>query len=369
MIAWRASTGSQTPPLCTPNRQSTVQQLQPLQDPRWDEFVSRAQNSSVFHTRAWLEALRRTYGYEPVVYTTSPANGALENGLLFCRVKSWFTGDRLVSVPFADHCDPLARDSEEILRLVSAVERDVLQNRMDYLELRPRCPLRVEISLSNSEYVYCFHQLDLSRDLDTVFHSFHKDSTQRKIKRAQREGLDYEEGRSDPLLDAFYPLLVLTRQRRQVPPQPKRWFQNLMACMGDRLKVRVASIHGRPIAAIVTLRHKDTLVYKYGGSDARFHNLGAMHLLFWKCIQEAKQEGVRVFDLGRSNVGDGGLITFKDRWGGERSTLTYSRHGRPGRFEYRPDGNWTERLAKQAAAHLPRPLFVYVGELLYPHLG
>ena len=51
------------------------------------------------------------------------------------------------------------------------------------------------------------------------------------------------------------------------------------------------------MAAILTFRHKDTLVYKFGCSDARFNNLGGTQFLFWKAIQQANLAGLRVFDL------------------------------------------------------------------------
>ena len=46
----------------------------------------------------WLESLRLTYGYDPLVFTLSPAGRELENGIVFCRVRSWLTGRKLVSV-------------------------------------------------------------------------------------------------------------------------------------------------------------------------------------------------------------------------------------------------------------------------------
>ena len=39
----------------------------------------------------------------------SPPDEPLENGFLFCRVESWLTGRRLVSLPFSDHCEPLCK--------------------------------------------------------------------------------------------------------------------------------------------------------------------------------------------------------------------------------------------------------------------
>src|SRR5579862_5526560 len=76
-------------------------QLDPTQDPRWTELVGRHPKASVFHTVGWLKALRCTYGYEPVAFTTSPPSGGLKNGIVFCRINSWLTGKRLVSLPFS----------------------------------------------------------------------------------------------------------------------------------------------------------------------------------------------------------------------------------------------------------------------------
>ncbi|MEK7349845.1 MAG: hypothetical protein AAB177_03170, partial [Nitrospirota bacterium] len=74
--------------------------IDPLRDDRWAELTARHPRSSVFHTSGWLRALQTTYGYEPVAFTTSPPSRELKNALLFCVVRSWLTGDRLVSLPF-----------------------------------------------------------------------------------------------------------------------------------------------------------------------------------------------------------------------------------------------------------------------------
>ena len=67
---------------------TTVYRVDPLTDPRWDDFVEKHPRASVFHTSDWLEALRRTYGYQPVAYTTTPPGIKLTNGVVFCQVSS-----------------------------------------------------------------------------------------------------------------------------------------------------------------------------------------------------------------------------------------------------------------------------------------
>ncbi len=76
-----------------------VYEIDPLSDIRWETFVNSHPKSSVFHSRPWLRALKTTYGYTPVVFTTCSRENALTNGLVFCRVDSWLTGNRLVLCP------------------------------------------------------------------------------------------------------------------------------------------------------------------------------------------------------------------------------------------------------------------------------
>ncbi len=334
--------------------------------------MQRNPRSSVFHTLEWLEALRRTYGYAPSALSTCPPGTELQNAVVFCVVKSWLTGHRLVSLPFSDHCDFLVDTSDDLAVILAALEKELRQKALRYVEFRPIQAVDTSSLGPHSIYTYCLHQVDLRPDIGRVFSNCHKDSTQRKILRAEREGLTYQEGRSAFLLDTFCDLQLLTRRRHLIPPQPKRWFQNLIDCFGDALKIRVAFKNERAVAAILTLRFRNTLLYKYGCSDARLHNLGGMHLLFWRSILEAKQDGLDAFDLGRSEWGNSGLITFKDRWGGKRSVITYLRllTSAQSKGAFRAAGaGWKDRAAKRLFPHLPDCILRSAGDWMYRHIG
>jgi hypothetical protein len=290
----------------------------------------------------------------------------LTNGIVFCRISSWLTGSRLVSLPFADHCEPLVRRPEESREILNFLRSTLDREKLRYIELRPlgANPL-IEDGMRKSD-LFSLHTLDLSPTLEDLFRKLQKDSIQRKIRRAERENLVYEEGQSEIFLKKFYQLFVLTRRRHRAPPQPIDWFRNLVKCLGDGVKIRVASKAGHPVASILTLRHGDTMVYKYGGSNASFHNLGAMPFLFWKAIQDAKAEGARQFDFGRSDCDNTGLITFKDHWGSQRTELAYWRV--PG--ESAPiRGHWKLKIAGPIFARMPDRLLTASGRLLYRHIG
>jgi hypothetical protein len=348
----------------------SVYRVDPIHDQRWPSFLESHPKASVFHAPGWLRALQRTYGYEPVVFTTSKPGQPLENGIVFCRVDSWLTGARLVSLPFSDHCQPLAEEPEDAAAIYGGLERKLADEKYRYIELRPLVSNAVRLT-DTAAFVpgreYYLHRLDLQPALDIAFSNFHKSCIQRKIRRAEREGLTYETGRSESILAKFYHLQVLTRRRHRLPPQPMAWFRNIVDCLGDRVAIRVLSKDGQPIVSILTLFYKSTLVYKYGCSDARFHSLGGMPLLFWKAIQEGKQWGAREFDLGRSEIDNPGLIAFKEHLGAASSRLAYLRLGR------RESNGSSRRRAMQVfrrtVAQLPSPMAQALGTALYRHVG
>jgi len=345
----------------------TVHTLNPLEDPRWTEFVRQHPRASIFHTQGWLEALRRTYGYQPVVYTTCPPIAELTNGLVFCRVSSWLTGHRLVSLPFADHCEPLVESPEQMQELFRALRNALEVEKWKYIEFRPlSSDFFAEPGLERGSSFH-FHQLDVTPSLEKLFRGLHKDSIQRKIRRAEREALAYEEGRSELLLRKFYRLFLATRRRHTLPPQPFAWFRNLVDCLGDHLKVRVASKNEKPVASMLTLSYQDTLIYKYGCSDARSHNLGAMPFLFWQAIEEAKEHRLRYFDLGRSDSDNLGLITFKNRLGAVGSRLTYMRCSTVPTKAI--SASRAMNVARGIFARMPDEVLIAAGRLLYRHIG
>lgn len=344
----------------------TVYTLDPLHDARWAELVSRHDSASVFHTVPWLQAIRQTYGYRPVVYTTSPPSSPLSNGMVLCQIRSWLTGRRMVSLPFSDHCEPLLDGPDSAAAIFNELKNSVDSGKWHYVELRPLQKMSANNAIDCPPFY--LHMLDLSPSLDLLFKAMHKDCVQRKVRRAEREELDYQSGNSKTLMDAFYRLMIQTRRKHQLPPQPIEWFHNLAECMGNRLTVRVAYKGDKEIASILTLQHGKVLVYKYGASDQAFTNMGGTPLLFWKAISEAKKSGLLCLDLGRSDEDNEGLIQFKDRLGAKSVMLSYQRWSRKKMAAAETKGPGRQ-FVKQLFSVMPDPILRMTGRILYRHVG
>lgn len=338
----------------------------PLNDPRWERFLNVEPRSSVFHAKTWLLALNRTYGYEPAGYTSSAPGEEFQNAIVFCRVKSWLTGQRLVSMPFSDHCEPLVDSVQGLESLLAPAHEELRTGLIKYIDMRP-LSLKFSEGIDNSES-YFLHLLDLRPTLDELYKKLHGDSIRRKIQRAEREHLTLEVGSSENSLEEFYKLHVLTRQRQQLPPHPLSWFRNVLTSLGNNARIRVARKNDRAIAAIFTVAHKQKMVYKYGCSDAQSHNLGGMQFLFWHLIRDAKERGFVELDFGRSECDNVGLVTFKDRWGTKRQEVRYLRYP-PRRPAVDQSSSSIMKLGKKMFARCPQSVLRLAGNLLYPHVG
>lgn len=342
-------------------------EIDPLIDCRWEEFLTRCPHSSVFHTTAWLTAMQRTYGYQPIVFTTSGPEAQIQNGIVSCHIRSWLTGRRVISLPFSDHCDPLfaSKETGNLLALLAEVgDREHAR----YIELRPRCgELKQwdDASCFVPSRSFAYHKLDLRPPLESIWNGLHKDCIQRKIRRAEREKLRCEIGRDDSTIREFYHLLVATRRRHGVPPQPIRWFRNLAARFGDALQILLAFKENHPIAGILALTHRSSVTYKYSCSDHAFRSLGGGPFLLWTLIQDAKTRGMEELDLGRSD--ETGLVAYKDRWGAERTELTYWRHPAPPASRSSESG--ISIVSQAVVKRMPLSVLSLAGDILYKHVG
>ncbi len=180
-----------------------VYKVNPIEDERWGEFLQKHPASSIFHTPGWLEALRRTYGYQPVAFTTTPPDRPLTNGSVFCRISSWLSGRRLVSLPFSDHCAPLVESAEQLPPLLASLRESFDREKWSYVEIRAVDSVLADCHALEKSKEFFFHRLNLRPNLDEIFRNFHRDCVQRKIRRAEHENLAYEEGRSESLLAKF----------------------------------------------------------------------------------------------------------------------------------------------------------------------
>ena len=83
--------------------------IDPLNDERWDKFVENHNWGWLCHLAGWKQVLEKSFkhmkGYFLVLLNNRKKH--IKAALPVYQVKSWMTGNKLVSIPFATLSDPL----------------------------------------------------------------------------------------------------------------------------------------------------------------------------------------------------------------------------------------------------------------------
>ena len=323
----RALTGVDSPPHGSSVGQrvavSSLQRcaLDPVRDVRWSELIERAPAASVFHHRRWLGLLGARYGYEMTAVCLAGQDGELVGGLPIAVVRSRLTGARLVSVPFSDVCGPITIKPEDETELLAAVDAE--RRRLGLpLEVHADVPSLPEGSATDR---FFHHVVPLDGGVDEVLRTRVSASKRRGAARARRLGVTVIQERDRRAVDEYFRLHVKTRRRLGIPTQPHRFFRGLTDLFSQGLGfVLLAQWEGRPIAGAVYLRHKSTLTYKYGASDAAHSDKRPNNLLHLEAMRIACEAGCAVMDMGRTELANEGLRRFKLQLGAEERELSYT---------------------------------------------
>lgn len=341
-----------------------VEIINPIEYADWDAMLLEHEEASFFHTSAWAGVLSESYNYKPV-YFTSIENGEIVSLIPLMEVKSFLTGNRGVSLPFTDHCDPICKDPVNLEEILNTVIEFGKTAGWKHIDLRGENAYYLGKPASESFFV---HFLDLAQGKDRIFAGL-RSSTRRNIKRAQKENLSISIQNSRESVEAFYRLNCETRKHHGLPPQPRYFFKKIFEQIIARDKgfVVLAYRQRRIIAGAVFFHFKNKAIYKYGASDRKYLDLRPNNLVMWKAIEWFAGNAFKSFSFGRTEPENQGLLQFKRGWGAKEKTLNY----------YKYDLGKDRFVSNQSGAKssykffkmLPLPILKFTGNVLYRHVG
>jgi GNAT acetyltransferase-like protein len=256
----------------------SVEVFDPLDHAAYDEMIAACPDSVPFHSRAWLSVIRDTYGHRPICFVAK--SGRDVRALLpMVEVRSWITGRRGVTLPFADYCPPIASDALAYEIVLAEAVKYAQQRRWKYLEIRGGRKLMGEAQASVAFHA---HILDLSDGTDKLFSRF--DSRMRgAIRKAEKEGVRVEVSNTLEATQTYYALHCETRKKHGVPPQPFSFFQNLFRhFISKQSGIVVIAWHQKvPVAAAVFVHNGRQAVYKFSASNEAFLTLRGNNVVLW----------------------------------------------------------------------------------------
>lgn len=346
-----------------------IKHYQTVASELYDAYLTNNPQANSYHTRAWLEVLQRSYGYQPVSFVALDAQGQICGLLPLMRVQGRVKGRRLVSLPFS-HCVPILSENPQIERaLLDAALQLCQTENHSYLELKPRAALQhsdFQASLQNH-----ISELDLKLELENIFEQFTA-SNRRNIRKAERANFEIYTAQNRQDYAAFYGLEVATRRRQGAPVYPRRFFHDMAELLRDDVTLYLAAYEGEIVAGMVVMQRGETCIYGYGAAlrTEALKGLYPSNLLIWEAIQQAKAAGCTLFDFGTTPLHNQGLLEFKQRYAPALNDLPYwyYLHSRAKLPTINREGRavkWVERLLKT----LPRPLFERLSPYLLREVG
>jgi len=347
--------------------------LNPSMDKRWDDFVMSHVNGNIYHHSAWKEVIENSFGYRAIYFALANKEDRIVGGIPFFWVKSFLTGNRLVSLSFSDYCPILYNEPEDLAFIFSVLFEKARYLNASKIEIRLR---EQEVNLNEYEFRlisrYKNHILHVDKPPDVILKTKIHKSIRYDIKKANNNGLQVFFATSERDLKDYYELYVLTRRHHGLPPIPYIFFRNIWNILYPKGMMSLILVNGdeNPIAGILFLKFKDTLYAISNSSDRKYLDMRPNHLLWWKGIEIAYQMGMKYFDFGRTSINNIGLASFKRRWGTDEYDLMYYSFGYS-------KSDKVESIKGKKTAHVLFPIFKVlpfnilkiIGKLVYKHLG
>jgi len=339
----------------------------------WDDFVICHPLGSLYHLSKWKTVLEESYpqmkGHCLVVMESS--SDKILAGLLLFEVKSWILGNRLVSVPYANWCDPLVSNREQLILLLSEAEKLGRELSSKWIEFHPRSVGDFASMPGWSvEKNWKHHSFELTSGLNDLWKGCSRTSICNRVKKAKRAGIQVSSENSEEALVIFYDLLLETRCRLGLPPMPYRFFVTMWRKLSGEEKILLLARKGKEVfGGVLAVKGKGVFHLEYAADAESAKYQGVMQLLYWRAIEIATEEGFKEFSFGRTSPDNTGLIFYKRRWGATEESLPVYVNSYLSKTKSGGRHPMAMRFIKGIFRNVPRVLSRILGAFLYRHWG
>jgi len=328
----------------------------------WLEYVFNHPQGTLYHLPLWQVILKRSFNHNPQYIFALDEKNRIRGILPLFQLKSIFTGNRLISLPFSS-AGPVA-DSRGIETGLIDVAKE-LSDKLKCRYLEVRMDREVDLKLASNSYFHTYI-LELT-DPQKIWKNLGGDM-RRSITRAEKEGVTVRKTAELRDIKYFYEANLKAKKGLGVPGHPLAFLKNVFFEADKFTTLYIAEVLGKPIAGIICYNFKDTIVYANAASDNRWLKYNPNKLLIWKSILDNCNKGYRYFNFGRTSPDDEGLNYFKKRWGTFQKKLYYYYYPEvPNLISTNRKGK-KYRLATGLWSKIPLPIVRVLSSMAYMHL-
>ncbi len=275
----------------------------------WDSYVQAHPDHSPYHMFAWLQAVHQAYKH-PVKHLVATLEDHIVGILPVTLFSVPLMGSSICSLPYCDIGGCLA-DSEEIKLVLETKALELKSSTgAKKIEYRERGTSLDGENLDNKKVSML---LSLPDNTDTLMKGF-KAKLRSQIKKAEKNGLNYELGLEPKLIDEFYQILSKNMLRLGSPVHSKKWYHSICREYGQNCIISIVRKQEKAIGGGLILFSKDKVCIPWASTLAEYNKLSPNMLLYWSLLKCSIENGCKQFDFGRSTYNEG-TFKFKQQWG------------------------------------------------------
>jgi FemAB-related protein (PEP-CTERM system-associated) len=291
---------------------------------RIDSYVREQHGFEPFHRPQWSQAVEQGCGQTSHYLVAERPGGGLAGCLPLNDVRSALFGRALVSAGFGTGGGVLADDGLAAEALLGAAE--ALADRLGCatLELRGG-PIPAGYRVCDD--LYAGFAMPLPKGEEAIMKAIKR--RHRGVKRGRALGLRARVGRGARERSDFFRVYGESMRNLGSPVFPPRLFEAVLDRFGEDADILIVERDGNPVAGLLNLYFKETILPYWGGGTAAARDCFANEFMYFEAMCQASARGFTRFDFGRSKVGSGNH-SFKANWGIEPVPLRYGIRTAPG---------------------------------------
>jgi FemAB-related protein (PEP-CTERM system-associated) len=297
-----------------------VDHPEPNELARIEAFVAASPEGTAFHRPAWVLSVSKACGHEWRYLLAEDGDGALQGILPLNLIHSALFGRALVSSGFAVGGGILANNEQAIQLLADEAWRFAERHSFPSVELRGG-PVPDD-QWQHNQGVYAGFVTPLADDPESQLLAI-KRRQRAEIRKGLNNDLTIRVGTDQQDRADHYAVYAESVRNLGTPVFPKALFDEVLDGFGEDAEI-LTVLHGDiPVASVLSLYHKQTVMPYWGGGTWDARRLRANDVMYYKLLNHARERGCQWVDFGRSKIGTG-AYAFKKNWGFEPHPLSYA---------------------------------------------
>ncbi len=280
----------------------------------WDSFVLGHAGGTFFHLSGWKDVIQRTLG-RPTFYLYCERGGKIVGVLPLAQVKSFLFGNSLMSLPYLVYGGVIADTPDVEDALVAAACEKATQLGVDHLELKNKAQSSRDWPIKE---IYATFSKKLDPDPEKNLAAIPR-KQRAMIRKGIKFGLEAESDR-DP--GRLYSAMLECKRNLGTPFFGRDLFESICDVFGDNVDILTVSQSKKIVCSVMSFKFRDEILPYYGGGGDLARVVNGNDFMYWSVMEKACQEGIQIFDYGRSMIGSG-AYRFKKHWGFEPTPLCY----------------------------------------------